>query len=86
MRLSIIPRDMTDPLLSYRPMSWPRRKKITTLMLYGAIAMGSSFNSSVFSAASGQVAAQFHVSQIVTSLGTSVRFTPLILPFRAIAE
>lgn len=53
-------------------MNWPPRKKISTLMLYGAVAMGSSFNSSVFSQASPQLEVAFNIGSIVASLGTTL--------------
>ncbi|KAH8881140.1 putative MFS multidrug transporter [Thozetella sp. PMI_491] len=56
----------------YHPMNWPARKKIATVLLYGLTATGASFNSAVFSSASAQVASEFNVSTIVTSLATSL--------------
>lgn len=45
---------------------------MATLIVYGLTAMGASFNSAIFSAASSQVAAAYHVSTIVTSLTTTM--------------
>jgi len=63
---------LTDQHARYQPLNWPARKKMATVMLYGLIATGSSFNSAVFSSASIQVASTFNVSTIVTSLATSM--------------
>jgi hypothetical protein len=55
----------------YRPINWPFRKKLITTLLYGLTAMGSTWASSVYAPAIGQISGQFHVGEEVGLLGLS---------------
>jgi hypothetical protein len=55
----------------YRPINWPFRKKLITTLLYGLTTMGSTWASSVYSPAIGQISEQFHVGEEVGLLGLS---------------
>jgi hypothetical protein len=55
----------------YRPINWPFRKKLITTLLYGLTTMGSTWASSVYSPAIGQISGQFHVGEEVGLLGLS---------------
>ncbi|WVR03429.1 hypothetical protein IAU60_000420 [Kwoniella sp. DSM 27419] len=54
------------------PLNWPRSKKMKVTMLYGATACCASFSSSIFSAASQNVARDFNISTEVSILGLSL--------------
>lgn len=56
----------------YRPRNWPFRKKVVTTLLYGLTTMGSTWASSVYSPAIGQVTSRFHVGEEVGLLGLSL--------------
>jgi hypothetical protein len=56
----------------YNPMNWPFRKKVITTVLYGFTTMGSTWASSVYSPAIGQVSEDFNVSTEVSTLGISL--------------
>jgi multidrug resistance protein len=56
----------------YMPMNWETKKKIMTTMLYGLTTMGSAFSSSVYSPGVAQIAAEFKVSNIVSTLGLTM--------------
>ena len=56
----------------YNPLNWPFKKKVITTVLYGFTTMGSTWASSVYSPAIGQVSEQFHVGTEVSSLGLSL--------------
>lgn len=62
--------DFDGPDDPYRPMNWSFKKKVITTAMYGFTTMGATFNSSVFSPATDQVAAEFHVGSEVATLGT----------------
>lgn len=64
--------DFDGPDDPYRPVNWPFRKKVVTTALYGFTTMGSTFASSVFSAAIPQIDQQYHVGTEVGSLGISL--------------
>jgi MFS family permease len=53
-------------------MNWPRRKKITTTLLYGLVTMTATWASSCYSAGTAQVMAEFGVGEPVAILGTSL--------------
>ena len=55
----------------YRPINWPFRKKLITTLLYGLTTMGSTWASSVYAPAIGQISGQFHVGEEVGLLGLS---------------
>ena len=63
--------DFDGPDDPYHPLNWPFKKKIITTMLYGFTTMGSSWSTSVYSPAVGQVAKEFHVGEEVSLLGLS---------------
>lgn len=56
----------------YRPLNWSFRKKTTTTLVYGFIAMAATFASSVYSSAVNVIAEEFGVSSIVSTLGISL--------------
>lgn len=56
----------------YRPLNWPFKKKAITTALYGFTTMGSTFASSVYSAGVGQISHDFHVANVVSTLGISL--------------
>ncbi|KAI9712541.1 MAG: hypothetical protein M1812_006850 [Candelaria pacifica] len=58
-----------DPL---HAMNWSSRKKLITALMLGYTTLTSAFASSIFSAATRQVAAEFHVSTEVATLGLSL--------------
>lgn len=55
----------------YRPINWPFRKKLVTTLLYGLTTMGSTWASSVYSPAIGQISEQYEVGEEVGLLGLS---------------
>lgn len=55
----------------YNPLNWPFKKKVITTVLYGFTTMGSTWASSVYSPAIGQISEQFHVGTEVSLLGLS---------------
>lgn len=57
-----------DPL---HAQNWPMRKKVLTAIMLGYTTLVSAFTSSIFSTATGVVAAQYHVSTEVGLLGLS---------------
>ncbi|ESZ92633.1 putative MFS multidrug transporter [Sclerotinia borealis F-4128] len=57
-----------DPL---HAVNWPMRKKILTAVMLGYTTLVSAFTSSIFSTATRTVAAQYHVSTEVGTLGLS---------------
>lgn len=56
----------------YRPMNWPTKKKVITTGLYGLCTMSASWASSSYSSGTAPVAQQFHISEEVATLGTSL--------------
>ncbi|KAK0634607.1 polyamine transporter 1 [Bombardia bombarda] len=58
-----------DPL---HAQNWPLKKKLLTAAMLGYTTMTSAFASSIFSAATRSVAAEFHVSTTVGLLGVSL--------------
>lgn len=64
--------DFDGPDDPYRPINWPTKKKIVTTMVYGFVTMTATWASSAYSAGTAQVAAQFHVSEEVATLGTAL--------------
>lgn len=63
--------DFDGPDDPYRPLNWPFRKKVVTTMLYGLTTMGSTWASSVYSPAIGQISDEFGVGTEVSLLGLS---------------
>jgi hypothetical protein len=59
---------LDDP---YHPLNWPFRKKVVTTMLYGLTTMGATWASSVYSPATSQISAQYHVGTEVSVLGVT---------------
>lgn len=53
-------------------MNWHTKKKVTTTLLYGLVTMSATWASSAYSAATTQVAGEFHVSSQVATLGTTI--------------
>lgn len=66
---SIVDFDGPDDL--YRPINWPFRKKLITTLLYGLTTMGSTWASSVYSPAVGQISDEYGVADEVGILGVS---------------
>ncbi|KAK4150183.1 major facilitator superfamily domain-containing protein [Chaetomidium leptoderma] len=58
-----------DPL---HAQNWPFKKKLSTAVMLGFTTMTASFGSSIFSAATGAVGAEFGVSSTVSLLGVSL--------------
>ncbi|EFY92227.1 major facilitator superfamily [Metarhizium acridum CQMa 102] len=58
----------TDPLHSQ---NWPMRKKVLTAAMLSYTTLTSAFTSSIFSAATSSVAAEYHVGSEVGLLGTT---------------
>jgi DHA1 family multidrug resistance protein-like MFS transporter len=56
----------------YHPQNWPLKKKLLTAAILGYTTITSAFTSSIFSAATPYVAAEFHVSREVGILGVSL--------------
>lgn len=63
--------DFDGPDDPYRPINWPFRKKLVTTLLYGLTTMGSTWASSVYSPATGQISNEYGVANEVGILGTS---------------
>ena len=59
----------TDPM---NPQNWPNSKKYTTTIFYSSMTFCCTFASSVFSTATEVTAKQYHVSNEVMTLGTSL--------------
>lgn len=64
--------DFEGPDDPYRPINWPTRKKVITTVLYGLVTMSSTWESSAFAPGTAQIAAEFHVSRQVATIGTSI--------------
>ncbi|KAK4505246.1 hypothetical protein PRZ48_003209 [Zasmidium cellare] len=56
----------------YRSVNWPFAKKAVTTALYGFTAMATTFASSIYSPAVGEISAEFHVGTEVSTLGISL--------------
>ncbi|KAI1379591.1 polyamine transporter 1 [Hypoxylon crocopeplum] len=64
--------DFDGPDDPYRPVNWPRHKKVVTTMLYGLVTMTATWASSSYSAGTAQIAEQFGVGRQVATLGTTL--------------
>ena len=64
--------DFDGPDDPYRPINWLFKKKCITTLLYGLTTMTTTLGSSIFSPATKQVAADFHVGTEVATLGTAM--------------
>jgi MFS family permease len=64
--------DFDGPDDPYMPINWPTRRKIYTTMTYGFITMSATWASAAYSAGTAQIAREFHVSNQVSVLGTSL--------------
>jgi MFS family permease len=64
--------DFDGPDDIYRPLNWPTHKKVVTTMLYGLVTMTATWASSAYSAGTKQIAADFGVSEEVSTLGTTL--------------
>ncbi|KAI1206468.1 polyamine transporter 1 [Annulohypoxylon truncatum] len=64
--------DFDGPDDPYRPVNWPRHKKVATTLLYGLVTMTATWASSSYSAGTAQIAEQFHVGEQVATLGTTL--------------
>ncbi|KAI1460338.1 polyamine transporter 1 [Annulohypoxylon moriforme] len=64
--------DFDGPDDPYRPVNWPRNKKVSTTLLYGLVTMTATWASSSYSAGTAQIAEQFHVGKQVATLGTTL--------------
>ncbi|KAI1102349.1 polyamine transporter 1 [Jackrogersella minutella] len=56
----------------YHPINWPRKKKVTTTLLYGLVTMTATWASSSYSAGTTQIAEEFNVGTQVATLGTTL--------------
>lgn len=67
----------------YRPLNWERKKKWITVLLYGLTTMCSSWNTSIFSGDIVAVAEEYHVANVVSTLGVTLFLfgSVSILPF-----
>ncbi|KAL7627985.1 hypothetical protein AAE478_002181 [Parahypoxylon ruwenzoriense] len=64
--------DFEGPDDPYHPLNWPRRKKVTTTLLYGLVTMTATWASSSYSAGTKQIAEQFDVGTQTATLGTTL--------------
>ncbi|KAI1776660.1 polyamine transporter 1 [Hypoxylon cercidicola] len=64
--------DFDGPDDPYRPLNWPRRKKVITTLLYGLVTMTATWASSSYSAGTAEIAEYFHVGGQVATLGTTL--------------
>lgn len=64
--------DSDGPDDQYRPTNWPLKKKIFATLLYGLTTTGSTWASSVYSVTTAQVAQEFGVSNLVSTLGLTL--------------
>ncbi|KAI0141847.1 major facilitator superfamily domain-containing protein [Xylariaceae sp. FL1272] len=64
--------DFEGPDDPYRPMNWPTQKKVITTVIYGLVTGTATWASSSYSAGNAQVADEYHVSDEVAVLGTSL--------------
>ncbi|KAI1397564.1 polyamine transporter 1 [Hypoxylon fuscum] len=64
--------DFDGPDDPYRPVNWPRHKKIVTTLLYGLVTMTATWASSSYSAGTAQIAEEFGVGTQVAILGTTL--------------
>ncbi|KAI1386722.1 polyamine transporter 1 [Hypoxylon trugodes] len=64
--------DFDGPDDPYRPVNWPRHKKVVTTLLYGLVTMTATWASSSYSAGTLQIAEQFGVGRQVATLGTTL--------------
>jgi hypothetical protein len=56
----------------HKPLDWPASKKITTTLLYGFTTAGATWASSIYSVATGTVAEEFGVGEVVSTLGLTL--------------
>ena len=56
----------------YRPINWPFRKKVIATVLYGFTTCWITFASAIYSAATRQIADEFHVTMEVATAGISM--------------
>lgn len=64
--------DFEGPDDPYKPTNWLFKKKVITTLLYGLTTMSTTLGSSIFSAATFPIAAEFHVGTEVALLGTAI--------------
>jgi MFS family permease len=64
--------DFDGPDDPYRPLNWLFKKKAITTALYGLTTMSTTLGSSIFSPATEQIAADYHVGTEVATLGTAL--------------
>lgn len=64
--------DFDGPDDPYRPVNWPRHKKVLTTLLYGLVTMSATWASSSYSAGTAQIAEEFGVGTQVATLGTTL--------------
>ena len=64
--------DFDGPDDPYRPQNWAFRKKAITTLTYGMFTLTALLGSSIFSAATIQVADEFDVGEEVATLGTAL--------------
>ncbi|KAI1328332.1 MFS general substrate transporter [Xylariaceae sp. FL0255] len=64
--------DFEGPDDPYRSVNWPTKKKVFTTLIYGLVTGSSTWASSSLSPGNKQIAEQYHVSQEVALLSTSL--------------
>ncbi|KAI1470869.1 polyamine transporter 1 [Daldinia caldariorum] len=64
--------DFDGPDDPYRPVNWPRRKKLLTTLLYALVTMSATWASASYSPGTRQVAEQFGVGRQTATLGTTL--------------
>ncbi|KAI4861027.1 polyamine transporter 1 [Hypoxylon rubiginosum] len=64
--------DFDGPDDPYRPLNWPRQKKVITTLLYGLVTMTATWASSSYSAGTAEIAEYFHVGKQTATLGTTL--------------
>ena len=64
--------DFDGPGDPYKPTNWPVAKKVVTTLLCGLTTAGSTWASSIYAPATAQIAKEFGVSELVSTLGLTL--------------
>ena len=64
--------DFDGPEDPHNPTNWPMAKKVTATLLYGLTTAGATWATSIYSTATTQIADEFGVSEIVSTLGLTL--------------
>ncbi|PYI08794.1 MFS multidrug transporter [Aspergillus sclerotiicarbonarius CBS 121057] len=63
--------EFDGPADSENPRNWSMARKVMSTIVYGLLTMGATWSSAIYSTGAQRVAAEFHVTEAVASLGTS---------------